>query len=340
MLSLRSLNRSKILWPLVALGTLLLFNLFFTPHFFQVEIKDGHLYGNLIDILKNAAPIMLLAIGLTLVIATHGIDISVGSVVAISAGVVAILIGGDLAGHPKYPIAVAMIAALVICSVAGMWNGMLVSRVGMQPIIATLILFVAGRGIAMVFTNAMVIWLYAKPFAILGQGYVLGLPFSIYMVAFLLLLTFLFTRRTAVGLFIEAVGINPTAARFAGISSKNIIFWVYTFSGFCAGVSGLVVASTVMSADGNNAGNLYELDAILAVVLGGTSLNGGKFYLLGSMVGALIIQTLTTTIYAFNVAPEISQVVKAFVVYGVSILQSERFRARIAGLFVRREVAA
>ena len=115
-------------------------------------------------------------------------------------------------------------------------------------------------------------------------------------------------------MFIESVGINPTAARFSGINAKNILFWVYTFSGFCAGVSGLIVCSTVMSADGNNAGNLYELDAILAVVLGGTSLNGGKFYLLGSMVGALIIQTLTTTIYAFNVAPEISQVVKALVV--------------------------
>ena len=119
---------------------------------------------------------MLLAIGLTLVIATHGIDISVGSVVAISAGVVAILLGGDLAGHPKYPLAVAMIAALLVCTAAGMWNGMLVSRIGMQPIIATLILFVAGRGVAMVFTNAMVIWLYIKPFALLGQGYVFGLP--------------------------------------------------------------------------------------------------------------------------------------------------------------------
>jgi ribose/xylose/arabinose/galactoside ABC-type transport system permease subunit len=340
MLSWRSLSRSKIVWPLIALGALLLFNLFFTPHFFRIEIKEGHLFGNLIDILKNAAPIMLLAIGLTLVIATHGIDISVGSVVAISAGVVAILIGGDLAGHPKYPVAVAMIAALLISSAAGMWNGMLVSRVGMQPIIATLILFVAGRGIAMVFTDAMVIWLYVKPFAMLGQGYLLGLPFSIYIVALLLLLTFIFTRRTAVGMFIEAVGINPTAARFSGINAKNIIFWVYTFSGFCAGVSGLIVCSTVMSADGNNAGNLFELDAILAVVLGGTSLNGGKFYLLGSMVGALIIQTLTTTIYAFNVAPEISQVVKAFVVYAVSLLQSESFRSKIAGMFVRRGLSA
>jgi ribose/xylose/arabinose/galactoside ABC-type transport system permease subunit len=100
MISLRSLNRSKILWPLVALGALLVFNLFFTPHFFQITTIEGHLFGNLIDIIKNSAPIMLLAIGLTLVIATHGIDISVGSVVAISAGVVAILIGGDLAGHP------------------------------------------------------------------------------------------------------------------------------------------------------------------------------------------------------------------------------------------------
>jgi simple sugar transport system permease protein len=233
-----------------------------------------------------------------------------------------------------------MAAALLVSTVAGMWNGMLVSRIGMQPIIATLILFVAGRGIAMVTTNAMVIWLYAKPFALLGQGYRLGLPFSIYIVAFLLVLTILFTRKTALGMFIEAVGINPTATRFAGINARNILFWCYAFSGFCAGVSGLIVCSTVMSADGNNAGNLFELDAILAVVLGGTSLAGGRFFLLGSMVGALIIQTLTTTIYAFNVPPEIAQVVKALVVYAVSLLQSDSFRSKVAGIFGRREVAA
>lgn len=337
---LNTLTRRKIFWPLVALAFLLAFNLFFTPNFFSVEIKQGHLYGNVIDILKNGAPIMLLAVGLTLVIATKGIDISVGSVVAISAGVVAMLIGGDLKGNPKYPIAFAMSAAVLVSVAAGMWNGMLVSWVGMQPIIATLILSVAGRGIAMVTTNAMVVWLYAKPFALLGQGYLLGLPFSIYMVAVLLLLTWLATRRTALGLFIEAVGINPTASRFAGINAKNLIFWVYAFSGFCAGVSGLVVCSTVMSADGNNAGLGYEMDAILAVVIGGTSMNGGKFYLFGSMVGALIVQTLTTTIYAFNVPPEIAQVVKALVVWTVSLLQSATFRAKVASLFGKREVAA
>ena len=340
MASASSLSRSRLIWPLIALGCLLLFNVFFTPNFFHIEVKEGHLYGNLIDIIKNAAPIMLLAIGLTLVIATKGIDISVGSVVAISAGTVAILLGGDLGGVPRFPLALALIGAVLASTAAGVWNGILVSRIGLQPIIATLILFVAGRGVAMVLTNALVIWIYVKPFAIFGQGYWLGLPFSIYMVAGLLFLTWLVTRRTAIGLFIESVGINPTAARFSGISAKNILLGVYVFSGFCAGLSGLVVCSTVMSADGNNAGNLYELDAILAVVLGGTSLNGGKFYLLGSMIGALIIQTLTTTIYAFNVAPEISQVVKAFVVYGVSLLQSERFRRRIAGMFVRERAPA
>jgi simple sugar transport system permease protein len=333
----KSISRAKIFWPLVALAVLMAFNLFFTPHFFRVEVKEGHLYGNVIDIIKNAAPIMLLAVGLTLVIATKGIDISVGSIVAISAGVVAMLIGGDLKGVPKYPIPMAMGAAVLVSVLAGMWNGMLVSRIGMQPIIATLILSVAGRGIAMVTTNAMIVWLYAKPFALLGQGYLLGLPFSIYIVGVLVLLTALVTRRTALGLFIEAVGINPTAARFAGINAKNILFGVYTFSGLCAGISGLVVCSTVMSADGNNAGLGYELSAILAVVLGGTSLNGGKFYLMGSLVGALIVQTLTTTIYAFGVPPEIAKVVIAMVVLIVSLLQSYKFRTIVAGFFGKRE---
>jgi galactofuranose transport system permease protein len=336
----RRLIRSKLVWPLATLALLMLFNLLFTPNFFRIEMMEGHLYGNVVDILKNGAPIMILAIGLTLVIATHGIDISVGSVVAISAGVVAMLLGGDLSGQARVPMALAMVAAVLVCTAAGMWNGMLVSWIGMQPIIATLILFVAGRGIAMVTTNAMVVWLYVKPFALLGQGYLFGLPFSLYIVAVLLAATYLVTRRTALGMFIEAVGINPTATRFAGINAKSILFWCYTFSGFCAGISGLVVCSTVMSADGNNAGNLFELDAILAVVLGGTSLNGGRFFLVGSMVGALIIQTLTTTIYAFNVPPEIAQVVKALVVYAVSLLQSGKFRATIARAFGRREAVA
>ncbi len=338
-MTLPNFKKSRLVWPLVALAFLLLFNLFFTPHFFSIEMKEGHLYGNLIDILKNSAPIMLLAIGLTLVIATRGIDISVGSVVAISAATVAVFIGGDYAGVPNIPIGWAMVFAVVAATVAGMWNGMLVSRVGMQPIIATLILFVAGRGISMVLTDAQIIYLYNKDFFFVGSGYLFALPFPIFIVAAVLLVTALVTRRTAMGLFIESVGVNPKATRFSGINAKNILFWVYAFSGFCAGIAGLIVCANVKSADGNNAGNLFELDAILAVVLGGTSLNGGKFSLVGSIIGALIIQTLTTTIYAFNVAPEISQVVKAIVVFIVSLLQSPKFRSKVTGLWAKKEAA-
>lgn len=334
---LRNITHHKIFWPLASLGALLLFNLFFTPNFFSIEIKQGYLYGNVIDIIKNAAPIMILAIGLTLVIATKGIDISVGSVVAISAGFVAMMLGGAVDGAPAVPYAVAIITALFISSLAGMWNGMLVSWIGMQPIIATLILLVAGRGIAMVTTNAQIIWLYTRPFAVIGQGYFLGFPVSIYIVAVLLGLTALVTRKTALGLFIESVGINPVAARFAGIGAKRVIFAVYTFCGFCAGIAGIIVCSTVMSADGNNAGQGYEMSAILAVVLGGTSLSGGKFYLLGSMVGALIVQTLTTTIYAFGVPPELAQLVIALVVLAVSLMQSPKFRSLFLGAFGSRE---
>jgi simple sugar transport system permease protein len=191
----------------------------------------------------------------------------------------------------------------------------------------------------MVLTDAQIIWLYNKQFFYWGSGYFLGLPVAIFIVAVILILTVVMTRRTSLGLFIEAVGINPTATRFSGINSKKIIFWCYAFCGLCAGVAGIIVCANSESAHGNNAGNLFELDAILAVVLGGTSLSGGKFFLIGSMIGALIIQTLTSTIYAFNIAPQISQAVKAVVVYAISLLQSEQLRASIAGLFRRRASA-
>ena len=155
-----------------------------------------------------------------------------------------------------------------------------------------------------------------------------------------LLATFLLlTRKTALGLFIESIGVNPMAARFAGVRARIITFWVYAICGLCAGVAGLIVTSNVKSADGNNAGLDFELDAILAVVLGGTSLNGGRFTLVGSVLGALIIQTLTTTIYSIGVPPEITLVVKAVVVFVVSILQSERLRTLLLSRGGAREAA-
>ncbi|HUX50396.1 MAG TPA: ABC transporter permease [Spirochaetia bacterium] len=335
------ITASKMFWPFVVLGLILLFNLIFTKGFFNLDIRDGHLFGTTIDILNRSAQIMIIAIGLTLVIATHGIDISVGSVVAISAAMAALLIGGKLVLRgdvQEYvtlvPMPVAILAAVGVAGLAGGWNGLLVSRLKIQPIVATLILMVAGRGVAQLITSGQIITIYYKPFFFLGNGFLFGLPFTVYIVAVVLAFTVFMTRRTALGLYIESIGVNPTASRYSGIKPERIIFWVYVFGSICAGIAGLIVASNVKSADGNNAGDLFELDAILAVVLGGTSLNGGKFYLGGSVIGALIIQSLTTTIYAQGVPPEITLVVKALVVFAVTMLQSESFRKMVFGRFM------
>lgn len=337
MASLRRLTARDHFWSVAVLALLLAWNLIADPQFFAISIKDGHLYGSLIDILNRASPLMIIAMGLTLVIATHGIDISVGAVVAISGAVAAAMIGGELVlsggtgmeDVTRYPLALVIAGALGVALACGMWNGVLVSWFGMQPIVATLILLGTGRGVAQLITGGQIVTIYYSPYYVIGNGFVLGVPFSLYIVAAVAAVMVLLTRKTALGLVIEAIGINPVASRLAGVRARGITFAVYAVCGLCAGIAGLIVSSNVKSADGNNAGLLFELDAILAVVLGGTSLAGGRFFLLGSVLGALIIQTLTTTIYAVGVAPEVTLVVKGLVVFVVSILQSERLKALI-----------
>lgn len=314
----------NLTWAGLALLLILGFNLIFTPGFFSLQIRDGHLFGSTIDILTFGAPYMVLAIGMTLVIATGGVDLSVGPVAAISAAVVTTLIGRttDVADTP---LAVAVAIALGVAALCGLWNGILVTYAGIQPIIATLILMVAGRGIAQLITNGQIITVYYEPFHFIGGGFLL-LPFSLFIVAGVLVLVTLLVRRTALGLFIEAIGNNGSASYYSGVAERNIKLLVYTLSGLCAGVAGIIISSNVRSADANNAGLWYELDAILSVVIGGTPLIGGRFSLIGSVLGALIIQSLTTTIYSFGVPPEVTLVVKAAVVCLVSLLQSEPFR--------------
>ncbi|RQP25510.1 ABC transporter permease [Piscinibacter terrae] len=343
---MNKLLRHPLLWPLVTLALLLIINAAFNASFLHLEWRDGHLYGSLVDILKSSAPLMLVSLGMTLVIATRGIDISVGAVVAISAAIAAWMIGGSLVVQDgvtthvsRFPMWAAILAAVGIALICGLWNGLLVSLVGMQPIIATLILMVAGRGIAQLITGGQIITIYYGPYFFIGNGYLFGLPFALFIAAAVFLALLALTKRTALGLFIQAVGINPSAAYVAGLPARRITFWVYAFCGACAGVAGLVVSSNVKSADGNNAGTLMELDAILAVTLGGTALTGGKFSLAGSVIGALIIQTLTYAIYSLGVPPEVNLVVKAVVVFVVMLLQSAEFRGTVAKL-ARREAAA
>jgi galactofuranose transport system permease protein len=328
--------KHRLAWPLVTLFLLLAVNTAFNGSFLHLQWRDGHLYGSLIDILNRAAPLVLVSLGMTLVIATRGIDISVGATVAIAAALAAWMIGGSVAGNvSRFPMPVAILAALGIALVCGLWNGLLVAKVGMQPIIATLILMVAGRGIAQLITGGQIITIYYAPFFFLGGGYLLGLPFSLFIAGAVFAVLYLAMTRTALGLFIQAVGINPTAARVAGVKARSLIVGAYAFCGVCAGIAGLLICSNVKSADGNNAGQLLELDAILAVTLGGTALTGGRFSLVGSVIGALIIQTLTYAIYSLGVPPEINLVVKAVVVFIVMLLQSPEFRAAV-GKFAQR----
>lgn len=318
--------RHRLFWPLVFLGLLLLVNVFYTRDFFAIRIQNGHLYGSLIDIIHFGAPLILVAIGMTLVIATKGIDLSVGSTAAISAAIACVYISKAENQGALGLVLSAIGIALVVSLVLGLWNGVLVSGIGIQPIIATLILMVAGRGVAMLITDGQIITISSPAFKLVGGGYWLTVPFSLFIITLMFIFTVFFTRKTALGLFIESVGTNPVASKLSGIRSGLIVAVVYIFCGLCAGIAGLMLSSNVSSADANNIGLWVELDAILAVVIGGTSLNGGRFYLGGTLVGALIIQTLTTTIYTIGVPPEITLVVKSLVVILVCLIQSPQFR--------------
>jgi ribose/xylose/arabinose/galactoside ABC-type transport system permease subunit len=326
----RSLVRHQLMWPLLALAALLVVNVIATPSFFSIRMQDGHLYGSLIDILRNGAPVLLVALGMTLVIATRGIDLSVGAIAAIAGAVACTSIAGSSQESATGTAIVAMSTALAVCVLLGLWNGFLVSVLGIQPIIATLVLMTAGRGLAMLITDGQITTVNNPAFRRLGAGFVATLPVAIIVALAVLGITAVLTRRTALGMLIEAVGINPEAARLAGVRSRTIIWTVYVFAAFCAGIAGLMIASNTSAADANNAGLFIELDAILAVVIGGTSLAGGRFSLTGTLVGALFIQTLATTIPTIGIPAETNYLFKAVAVIAVCLLQSPQARAALS----------
>jgi ribose/xylose/arabinose/galactoside ABC-type transport system permease subunit len=205
---------------------------------------------------------------------------------------------------------------------------MLVAVIGIQPIIGTLILMVAGRGLAQLVTSGQIVTINSEPYRAIGVGHLLTLPFAIIVALAVTLLVAVLTRRTALGMMIEAVGGNAEASRLADVRSRRITLLVYVVSAACAAIAGFMMTANVSSADANAAGLWVELDAILAVVIGGTSLAGGRFYLGGTIFGALIIQTLTTSVYAMNIDPQTSLLFKAVVVIAVCLIQAPAFRAR------------
>lgn len=303
---------------LVLIGNWLLF-----PDFFDLSMQDGRLYGSLVDVLNRGAPVAILAIGMTPVIATRGVDLSVGAIMAVAGAVAATLVVSG------FPVWVVVPGALLVGLLCGLWNGFLVAVLDIQSIIATLVLMVAGRGIAQLITEGSIVTFDDPWLTYLGTGTVLGLPMAAVIMVVLMAAAILVLRCTALGLFVEAIGVNPAAARYAGLHSKAVILLVYGFCGFCAGIAGVLAAADIRGADANNAGLWLELDAILAVVIGGTSLLGGRFSIALSVVGAMIIQAMNTGILVSGFAPEFNLIVKASVIIVILILQSDRIVALV-----------
>lgn len=333
--------RHRLVWPVVALVLLLIVDVVHTPGFLAVRIQDGHLYGGPIDILRYGAPLVLISVGMTLVIATRGIDLSVGAVVAIAGALACLRIQKLSDPSALGGVLVAVALAVGVAAALGLWNGILVARLRIQPIVATLILMVAGRGLAQLLTQGQIITVNSSPYHVIGGGFLLGVPVPVLIAAGVTVGVALLLRRTALGLLLESVGGNAEASRLVGIRAGGLIAGVYVVCAVCAAVAGLMISSNVSAADSNNAGLWIELDAILAVVLGGTALTGGRFHLGGTVLGALVIQTLTTTIYTIGVPPETTLLFKALVVIAVCLVQSPVFRAKVfRGRSERRDTAA
>ena len=302
---------------LAALAGLILFNMAFTNHFLSVQTLNVNL--------TQVATIVIVGVGMTLVIATGGIDLSVGSLMAISGAVAPIVFMDKIVkiGEIHISVALGMILAVLIAGAFGWFNGWLITRFRIQPIIATLVLFIAGRGIAQVSTNGNLQPFKLGEFQWIGLGRWLGVPVQVVIMLVLVAVAAWVLRRSLFGRQILAIGGNERAARLAGIPVASVKRWVYCISGLCSGIAGLVVIAINSSSDANLVGLGMELDAIAAVAVGGTLLSGGRATIVGTLIGALIIQLVRYTLLANGVPDDVAKLVKAGLIVGAVWLQGQ-----------------
>ncbi len=316
-------NKLKALAPLFSIGILLIINFIYIPNFFHISITNGVLYGYLIDILNRSSELIILAIGMTFCIAvSRGTDISVGAIMAISGAVLVRMLGTDMTYN--MPFILAMIIALLSSLICGLWNGFLVSKLKIQPMIATLILFTAGRGLAQVITGGNNLYVKVDSFGYIGgniPGVIIPTPIIIAIIV-IMIFAILF-KKLPLKIFMESTGLNQKASKLVGIKTDKITFISYMVCSLMAGLAGVIATSRISSIDANNVGLNMEMDAILAVAIGGNSLSGGKFSLSGSIIGAILIQTLTTTLYAFKITPDQLPFYKSLIIIAIVFFQSQ-----------------
>ncbi len=347
----RTFNK-QLLIPLAAIVALALFNLINDPSFFKITLSPNSmgnpiLSGYLITILDYGSELAILAIGMTLVTAASGgQDISVGAAIAIAGSVILRVLCGNNSRPDtlQAPIIVAFLVACVVAMIFGAFNGILVAYFKIQPMVATLILFTAGRSIAAWINNNELPIISEPSFGYFG-GYIPGIPiptpFFIAMICVIVIMLVL--KFTTLGLYTQSVGINESSSRLNGINPEFIKFISFVILGLCVAVAGLIKVSRLSTINYSVIAKDIEMDAILAVALGGNALSGGKFNMTASILGAYVIQFLTTTLYKMNVNSEALSAYKAVVVIVLVVLSTPVVRKKLAQLWAniapKKEVA-
>ncbi len=338
---INKMKGKQIFIPIVALIILALFNLIIDPSFYKITMGvnsagDPVLSGYLITILDYGSELAILAIGMTLVTAASGgQDISVGATVAIAGSVILRVLCGTNSRPDELqaPVIVAFLAACVAAMLCGAFNGILVAKFNIQPMIATLILYTAGRSIAAWINNNELPVISEESFGVYG-GFIPGIPIPtpVFIMAICVLITALALKYTNLGLYTQAVGINEHSSRLNGLNPAFIKFISFVILGVCVAVVGLIKVSRLSSINYSVIAKDIEMDAILAVALGGNALSGGKFNMTASILGAYVIQFLTTTLYKFNVESAALSAYKAVVVIALVVFSAPAVRKKMAGL--------
>ncbi|MDR2368463.1 MAG: ABC transporter permease [Deltaproteobacteria bacterium] len=327
---MRSLAKNPLFVPVICLGLVLLFNCVTNLGFFEISIKRNNvgnwiLAGNLISVLNNASELVILAIGMTLITsASGGQDISVGACVAIAGGVILKI----LASKSGVPVPVAVFFGCLVAMAFGAFNGILVSIFNIQPMVATLILFTAGRPISSWITGGLSPRI-TNPILDAVGNVIPGVPVPtpIFVAAFCVALAFMAIRFTNLGLYAQSVGVSDKAARLVGLNPRRVKFIQFVIMGLCVGLVAFIKVSRVGSIQYNYIAKDIEMDAILAVALGGNSLSGGKFSMTGSIIGAYTIQAITTTLLANSVPSDALPAYKAIVIIILVAIQSPAVKA-------------
>lgn len=282
------------------------FNVLFTPHYNQ--------WSTVTLLFAQLPPVLIVSMGMAMVIGTGGIDLSVGSTMAIASAVMAKLVAPESSSGFGLPIALAIGVGLIAGLAVGLFNGVIISVVRVQPIVATLSVLVAGRGIALVITGGALIELFTPFLGTLRKGEFLGIPYVMIVAAVVIAVVAVLVRKSSFGYRLVAIGGNLRASVLAGVTVRRTLITVYALSGLLAAIAGILATARLRASDPSYIGLLLELSAITAVVVGGTPLKGGEVRILGTVAGVVLMQVLQTTLVAHNLPDSVSQMVEAVII--------------------------